>query len=665
MMEISFIPEELIRLKQWCNWDEIPKKKPTGRKLYDKFPHTCGKIFKSNDPSTYGTFEDCVAHDESHVGFVISEHDDYCGIDMDFCIDEEGGWEPWAIEIVEKFKGLGLIEISPSGTGAKILVKGKKPAGRSQVKVNPDDSEQQAEIYDFNRFWCVTSWATDGSADVISNAQSSIDWFYEKYFTTPEPIEVTNMPTRSVPISTDGLSLMARAEAYASRWEQAGEGMRNNSAFRNAGNIAQLEDGNGNRLPFDDVLLIVADWNSGNDPPLDPNELMAVVRSAYKSSMTSEPKADRPMPERDMISDEEHDALVAQLPGFVDSQSKTSNPDMSNLVQIHSFCEMALEYPRMRPVVIEGLIREGETMNIIAPPKTGKSWLTLDLAIAIGTGGTFLGKFQTKQGKVLVIDNELHPETIAGRIQSVCCATERALESLRENVFSLPLRGSLVDLIQMERYFSKIQPGEYKAIVLDAFYRFLPKDTSENDNGQMAQLYNMLDVHAARIGCCFILIHHSSKGDQGGKSVTDVGSGAGSMSRAADCHLIIREDEQPGYHVIEAAVRSFPPLELQSAQFNFPIWNEGLSDPVVKTTKKAGDKLEDRKKRRADSYCECFADKGDFTVSDVRRECGGNAYTISATLFEDDRFEKVGTRPGRLKTDAEQIVYRVVEVDEN
>ena len=36
----------------------------------------------------------------------------------------------------------------------------------------------------------------------------------------------------------------------------------------------------------------------------------------------------------------------------------------------------------------------------------------------------------------------------------------------------------------------------------------------------------------------------ASKGDQSGKSTTDVGSGAGSQSRAADTHLIIRQHEQ-------------------------------------------------------------------------------------------------------------------------
>ena len=43
-------------------------------------------------------------------------------------------------------------------------------------------------------------------------------------------------------------------------------------------------------------------------------------------------------------------------------------------------------FPERRPSLIEGLLRKGETMNIIAAPKIGKSWLSLGLAFAVATG---------------------------------------------------------------------------------------------------------------------------------------------------------------------------------------------------------------------------------------------------------------------------------------
>ncbi|WP_419195179.1 hypothetical protein [Novipirellula herctigrandis] len=36
-------------------------------------------------------------------------------------------------------------------------------------------------------------------------------------------------------------------------------------------------------------------------------------------------------------------------------------------------------FPLLKPPIIHGLLRAGETMNVIAPPKVGKSWLASDM----------------------------------------------------------------------------------------------------------------------------------------------------------------------------------------------------------------------------------------------------------------------------------------------
>ena len=135
------------------------------------------------------------------------------------------------------------------------------------------------------------------------------------------------------------------------------------------------------------------------------------------------------------------------------------------------------------------------------------------------------------------------------------------------------MRGELRDILTLEPYFGRLTPGRFKLVILDAFYRFLPKETDENDNGSIATLYNMIDRYADRLGCAFVLIHHTSKGVQAGKSVTDVGAGAGSQSRAADAHLILRQHEQDGACVLDAAVRSWEPVTPLCLRWNVPVWN--------------------------------------------------------------------------------------------
>lgn len=234
--------------------------------------------------------------------------------------------------------------------------------------------------------------------------------------------------------------------------------------------------------------------------------------------------------------------------------------------------QMVAECPTLREPIIHGLLREGETMNVIASPKVGKSWLVTDLALAVATGKKWLNLFDTEQGNVLIIDNELHRETSAHRIPKVMEARGISMDEAGDNIVGKNVRGRLKDLNKLATYFEKLRPGRFKVIILDAFYRFMPKDTDENDNGTIGHLYNILDIHSLRLNCAFVLVHHSTKGNQAGKLVTDVGAGAGSQSRAADTHLILRSHEERDVVVLDAAVRSFPPIEAQCVRWTFPVW---------------------------------------------------------------------------------------------
>lgn len=253
--------------------------------------------------------------------------------------------------------------------------------------------------------------------------------------------------------------------------------------------------------------------------------------------------------------------------------------------------ELVAAYPQLREPVIHGLLRAGETMNIIASPKTGKSWLTLDLAIAVATGRPWLGRYQTEAGPVLIIDNELHRETSAHRLPKVAEARGVTMREIAERIYVDNLRGRLQDIFTLAPYFEALEPGRFKVIVLDAFYRFMPAGGDENDNGTMANIYNRIDAFADRLGCCFVLIHHSTKGSQSGKSVTDVGAGAGAQSRATDTHLVLRPHEEDGVVVLDAAVRSWPPIDPACLRWNFPVWSvDDTLDPGTLKNERPGKK---------------------------------------------------------------------------
>ena len=92
--------------------------------------------------------------------------------------------------------------------------------------------------------------------------------------------------------------------------------------------------------------------------------------------------------------------------------------------------------------------------------------------------------------------------------------------------------GAATDIRQLKLQLDKHSGPKFDIIIIDALYKALPKDVDENSNGQITSIYNLLDNYALATGAAIVLVHHTSKGNQSNKSVTDIGSGAGAQSRS-------------------------------------------------------------------------------------------------------------------------------------
>ncbi len=258
--------------------------------------------------------------------------------------------------------------------------------------------------------------------------------------------------------------------------------------------------------------------------------------------------------------------------------------------ELEEFCGV-----ERREWLIENLLRRGEVANVIAAPKVGKSWLVYNLAMAVATGNSFLGYKAAKPLKVLIVDNELHPEELSYRVHQVGKAMNAKPEGRLNFTF---LRGSSVDIDGLDAKLDECDGSQYDILILDAFYRILPKGVSENDNAGITQIYNKLDNLARKNEASIINIHHSSKGNQGDKGVTDVGAGAGSISRATDTHLVIREHVEKGLNVIDAITRSGVSPEPVTAKLEWPLWKQVKGvDPTLKTFENAREKVNTDKKK--------------------------------------------------------------------
>jgi len=240
---------------------------------------------------------------------------------------------------------------------------------------------------------------------------------------------------------------------------------------------------------------------------------------------------------------------------------------------IYTVRELRDQFPKMHDPIIEGILREQETLNVVSVSKVGKSWLMHSLVLSIATGRPWLGLFPTKKGRVLLIDNELHKPTVGCRLGDVANALAIPYDEYADTLLAWPIRGEGLDIIDISEFVNaQLKDVPLLFIAIDAKYRTILKTSSENDNADETQFYNAVDRLAAIKKCGIGLVHHSTKGAQGEKRVTDVGAGAGAQSRAADCHLVLREHEEEKAAVLEAAVRSFAPVEPVGLRWEFPLW---------------------------------------------------------------------------------------------
>jgi putative DNA primase/helicase len=155
------IPEELTERAQWVCW----RYEERDAKL-TKVPYTPGTLRRasSTDPSTWTTFEVAtqacefgydglsdVDHGEPSydgIGFALSDADPYAGIDLDKCRNPESGdIAPWALEILDRVRD-GYSEISPSGTGIHVIIRGDVRDGG--IRRGP------VEMYSRGRYFTIT-----------------------------------------------------------------------------------------------------------------------------------------------------------------------------------------------------------------------------------------------------------------------------------------------------------------------------------------------------------------------------------------------------------------------------------------------------------------------------------------------------------------------------
>jgi hypothetical protein len=159
--------------------------------------------------------------------------------------------------------------------------------------------------------------------------------------------------------------------------------------------------------------------------------------------------------------------------------------------------------------LVEPLWSAGAVGIIGGAPKSCKTWLALELAVAVASGRPCLGRFAVPhRGPSLVFAAEDAPQQVKQRIQNLALARGADFHSLDVRLIvenSLRLDRSQ-DLQRLHLTLARHQP---KLLVLDPYVRLQRAD--ENDARQVSAILSALRELSRTFQTAIALVHHARK----------------------------------------------------------------------------------------------------------------------------------------------------------
>lgn len=236
--------------------------------------------------------------------------------------------------------------------------------------------------------------------------------------------------------------------------------------------------------------------------------------------------------------------------------------------------------PALPEELIGGILRRGHKMLISGSSKAGKSFLLMELCVAIAEGREWLS-FNCRKGRVLYVNLEIDPASAINRFMKIYEALGIPKNGL-DDIVIWNLRGFAVPLDQLvPKLVRRVRDMKLDAIVIDPIYKVITGD--ENNASEMGAFCNQFDKICAQTGCASIYCHHHSKGSQGMKKAMDRASGSGVFARDPDAQLDIiqlelsedlennvRDGNATAWR-LESSLREFPNIKPVNFWFEYPI----------------------------------------------------------------------------------------------
>jgi RecA-family ATPase len=200
---------------------------------------------------------------------------------------------------------------------------------------------------------------------------------------------------------------------------------------------------------------------------------------------------------------------------------------------------MATEFQPLKEVV-PGYLYGGFSV-LAGRQKLGKTWLAIDWAVAVATGGVAMGSIDCEAGDVLYIDLENGPRRIQSRIKTLFghCEQLPDLSRLHWVTEAPALDQGFIKRLELWRLSVK-QP---RFVAIDVLQRIKPPPGNKNQNAYESDYstWAPLQQWATESGVATLGLHHTKKG--GADDPLEALSGSNGLSACADTTIVLDHDQ--------------------------------------------------------------------------------------------------------------------------
>lgn len=186
----------------------------------------------------------------------------------------------------------------------------------------------------------------------------------------------------------------------------------------------------------------------------------------------------------------------------------------ANLIinNIKTFSQMIEEgCPKIEWIVDEMIPKKG-TVMFFGDPKSKKTMLATDLALACATGSTWINKFTAKKCSVLYLDLENGNVTAHVRTEKLRRGRYSKFDVNNYNEFKLSIaeRIKLDDEEEREVFLEILKKIKPNVLIIDSLVRTISGD--ENKSGDMNKIFETMKEYMKENEICIICLHHANKG---------------------------------------------------------------------------------------------------------------------------------------------------------